>query len=245
MKWLVAVVGWLPVVLWLSGPATARSGADMVRDGRQAYVAGDFAAASRDFQDAFAREPDLATPAFCLDASLAARLAGESGLAALWLYRAVLTDPHDGETAKALAAAGLDAGKLFAGPWFLGAWLPLRRWWLLALWANACFWLGLTGVRLVGRSVPRSLWLAGGLALGLCWLAVGWGALAGRCWPRGVVVQPQAVQSAPEAGAEALFDLSPGACVTVGRKTAGWALVRTADGRAGWAPRDAIAALHP
>ncbi len=123
---------------------------------------GDFAAAAEAFARAHAVAPNLASAAFCLDAALAARLAGQPGRAAFWLRRAVLAAPGDPETTAALAAAGFDAGDVFAGPWFLSGWLPARSLWLTALWAKACFCLSLAAGRLFGRPVPgRRRWRPG------------------------------------------------------------------------------------
>ncbi|WP_428565804.1 MAG: hypothetical protein ACP59X_05275 [Solidesulfovibrio sp. DCME] len=212
---------------------------------RQAYGAGDFAGAAEAFAQAFAAAPQQAGPAFCLDAALAARMAGQPGWAAFWLRQAALAGPGDPETVAALAAAGLDAGALFAGPWFLAGWLPAWLLWLAALGANACFWLALAAGRVWGRRLPRPSVLAAGAAVAVLWLAVGWASLAGRLWPRGVVLAEATLASAPEAGAEPLGGLAAGQLVAIGRERAGRLLVRTGDGRVGWLFRDRIATLRP
>lgn len=246
MKRFFAVLFGLLALLSTPGPARAAGqGPALVRAARQAYAAGDFAGASRDFVRAFAAEPGLATTVFCLDAATAGRLAGDPGRAAFWLYQAALAAPHDGETARALAAAGLEAGSLFTGSWTVAGLVPARRLWLVALWANADFWLALAGARLLGRRFPSSALAAAGLGLALLWLAVGWGSLAEARWPRGVVLGREPAVSAPEDGAEAVPGFAVGELVRVGERRGGRVLVRGEDGRAGWLSRDAIAILRP
>ncbi len=228
-----------------SAGEAAGEGRALALAARQAYGTGDFAAAAEAFARAHAVAPNLASAAFCLDAALAARLAGQPGRAAFWLRRAGLAAPGDPETTAALAAAGFDAGDVFAGPWFLSGWLPARSLWLTALWANACFWLSLAAGRLFGRPVPRPAALAAGLAVTLLWLAVGWAGLVGEWWPRAVVLGEVPAASAPEDGAEPLGRFAAGELVAVGGERSGRLLVRAPDGRAGWIPREAAAVLRP
>jgi hypothetical protein len=246
MKRLFAVLFCLQALLSTPGPALAAGeGPALVRAARQAYAAGDFVGASRDFVRAFEADPGLATTGFCLDAATAGRLAGDPGRAAFWLYQAALAAPHDGETARALAAAGLEAGALFTGSWTVAGLVPVARLWLVVLWANACFWLLLTGARLLGRRLSPSVATAAGLVLALLWLTVGWGTFAGAQAPRGVVLGREPAISAPEDGAEAVPGFAVGELVAVGERRGGRVLVRGGDGRAGWLPRDAIAILRP
>lgn len=239
---------WLALGLWaafFAATARAGDGRQLVAAARQAYAAGDYAGATQGFAAAARANPGLATAGLCLDAATAARLAGEPGRAAAWLYRAALDAPRDGVVRKALAAAGLDAGALFAGAWTPLGWLTARQWWAAALVANAVFWLALAGARLASRRVARRAALGAGALVLCCWLGAGWSALAPRDWPRGVVLGETPAQSAPEAGAEAVGRIAPGSLARLGPGRGGQVLVAVAGGLAGWVPRDVIVTLVP
>lgn len=243
-----ATAFWLALGLWaalFAATARAGDGRQQVAAARQAYAAGEYAGAQQAFAAAARADPALATAGLCLDAATAARLAGEPGRAAAWLYRAALDAPRDGAVRKALAAAGLDAGALFAGAWTPLGWLAARQWRAVALVANAVFWLALAAARLAALPVPRRAALGAGALVLCCWLGAGWIALAPRAWPRGVVPGETPAQSAPEAGAEAVGRIAPGTLARLGPGRGGQALVVVAGGLAGWVPRDAIVTLVP
>lgn len=243
-----AALFWLALGLWaalFAATARAGDGRRQVAAARQAYAAGEYAGAQQAFAAAIQAEPALLTAGLCLDAATAARLAGEPGRAAVWLYRATLRAPQDAQVRKALAAAGLDAGALFAGAWTPLGWLTARQWWAVALAANAVFWLALAGARLAARPVPRRAALGAGALVFCCWFGAGWVALVPRVWPQGVVLGETPALSAPEAGAEAVERYAPGTLARLGPVRDGQALAVAAGGLAGWVPRDAIVTLVP
>ncbi|MFP5257847.1 MAG: hypothetical protein ACLGQH_02370, partial [Acidobacteriota bacterium] len=102
----------------------------------------------------------------------------------------------------------------------------------------------LIGLRCPVR-LPRGVWLlAGACAL---WLAAeaGWLTLAPQLAPRAVVTAETPARSAPEAAAEALFDLKPGSLVRFGPVRDGFVRVDAGHDALGWAVRDAITAPLP
>jgi len=243
-----AALFWLALGLWaalFAATARAGDGRRQVAVARQAYAAGEYAGAQQAFAAAVQADPALATVGLCLDAATAARLAGEPGRAAVWLYRATLRAPQDAQVRKAMAAAGLDAGTLFTGAWTPLGWLAARQWWAVALVANAVFWLALAGARLAARPVPRRVALGAGALVLCCWLGAGWVALAPRAWPRGVVLGETPAQSAPEAGAEAVGRFAPGTLARLGPERGGHTLAVAVGGLAGWVSRDAVVTLVP
>uniref|UniRef100_I2Q5R0 SH3 domain-containing protein n=1 Tax=Desulfovibrio sp. U5L TaxID=596152 RepID=I2Q5R0_9BACT len=243
--WLVALaVAWLWAgvvgAAWAAG--AAGPGETLLAAGRQAYAAGRYAEAATAFAEAAAAEPGRADAALCLDAAMAWRLAGQTGRAAYWLYRGQAVAPADPEVKKALAAAGLTP--LSAGlP--LGALVAPRLLWLAALAANAVFWLSQACSRLLARPLPRPAVALGAALVLWLWCEAAWPAVASRLAPRGVVLAEVPAQSAPEAGAEALFSLPAGALVELGPHRGGFVRVMTASGGTGWAVRDRIAILLP
>lgn len=230
------------LVLFLFTVAALAAGPDqaLLDAGRQAYGAGRYQEAATAFVAAMEAAPGLADADLCLDTAMAWRLSGDVGRAAFWLLRAGAVSPTDPAVNKALAAAGLPLPR--PGP-PLGRLLPPRLVWLVALAANAAFWLGLAWARLAFRPLPRPVLAVGAVLVLWLWTEAAWPTLAAWRDPRGVVLIATPGRSAPEAGAEALIDLAAGEPVGLGPQRQGFVRVETASGRAAWVVRDAIATV--
>ena len=241
----------LGLVLWLLAAGVLPAfgaGQGELDAARRDYAAGNYAGAAAAYVAAARADAGLVDVPLCLDAATASRLAGDSGRAAWWLYRASRLAPDAAAVRSALAAAGLEAD---ATAYPLASVLPSRVLWRLVLWANALFWLGLAGARLAHirlahiRLARRAVATAAVCVAGL-WLWVGWATFAPVLLPRGVALRTVAAASAPEAGAETLFPVASGTVVAVGPSRDGFVRIVTRGrdgGRAGWVARDALALL--
>ena len=236
----------LALVLWLlaAGALPAfGAGQGALDAARRDYAAGNYAAAAASYVVAARADAGLVDVPLCLDAATASRLAGDSGRAAWWLYRASRLAPDAAAVRSALAAAGLEAD---AAAYPLASALPPRLLWRLVLWTNALFWLGLAGARLARMRLPRRAVAAAAVCLAGLWLWVGWATLAPVLLPRGVALRAAAAASAPEAGAETLFSVASGTVVAVGPSRDGFVRVETRGPgavRAGWVVGDVVARL--
>jgi hypothetical protein len=236
---------WLVLVLWLvfpgAGPVSAGGAATLVDAGRQAYGQGRYADAAKAFEEA-ADQGGIPSADLYLDTATACQLAGDSGRAALWLYRAGQIAPGDETVRKALAAAGLVSPEQGL---FLGNRLSPRLLWLTVLWANGLFWLTLGLARLARRRIPGKVLASAALIVVWFWCEAGWLTLAPVLVQRGGVLTETQALCAPQASAEALFPLSPGALVGLGPTRPGYWRVDAGGDRLGWVPREALAPLAP
>lgn len=230
-------------LLGLTAAAQGQPAADaraLLDTGRQAYAAGRYAEAGKDFEAAAGH--GVLSIALCLDAATAWRLAGEPGRAALWLYRAARQQPGDATVQNALAAAGLRPPRTGL---FLGNVLAPRLLWYVVLGANALFWLSLGLARILGRRLPRAgLLVAATIVVGL-WCEVGWLELTPILVPEGVVLADTPARSAPEPTAEPLFSLPPGEIVGLGLTRQGYRRVDAGGDRLGWISSETVTALVP
>ncbi|KHK00862.1 BatD family protein [Desulfovibrio sp. TomC] len=206
------------------------------------YASGRFAEAATGFEASLKAGCDGAALAVCLDAATSWRLAGEPGRAALWLYRAGLAQPGDGTIVKAQTAAGLPP---LSPGLLLGNRLPRRT--MLAAGGMAA---GLLVLLLLAAwrwrpLLPRGAWLMAGILAGWLALEAGWLALAPALAPRGVATTEVAALSAPEAGAETLFTLPPGALVRLGPRRNGFVRVDAGNDALGWVVRDTAVTRLP
>ena len=209
---------------------------------RTAYASGRFAEAALGFEAALQKGCNGTALAVCLDTAASWRLAGETGRAALWLYRAGLAQPGDDAVAKARNAAGLPP---LSPGLLLGNLLPRRTMLAAGALAAGILVLLLLAARRWRHTLPRGAWLMAGILAGWLALEAGWLALAPILAPQAVVTAATAALSAPEAEAEVLFTLPPAALVRLGPRRDGFVRVDAGNDALGWVARDTAVTRLP
>jgi hypothetical protein len=227
-----------------------------------AYLAEDYAAAARAYEDLVAE--DVADPVVFFNLGNAYYKQGLLGLAIANYERALRMAPGMGEARENLETAVRQTPDKLARP-APPAWehnvlfwhydLSYRVTWWLAAGSWCVFWL-LLALR-AWRPFP---YLRGALAgAAVLAAAFAWSAWAkAHADPLAVAVEQRVpLRYGPDESVEVIVyvarpgapgvpaELREGDRVRVERRTAGWARVNTADGRRGWAPENALAFVSP
>ncbi|MDG2303150.1 MAG: tetratricopeptide repeat protein [Candidatus Binatia bacterium] len=249
MKRLRLVPALLAVTLTIvcsphDGPAQTTL-ADPFAQANAAYAAGEYEAAAAAFR-ALA-EAGLVSSALLYDLGNAESKAGRPGEAVLSYERALALSPRDPDVLANLrqtrTAANLPEPERTR--WQeMSATLTVDEWsWLAAaaLWA-ACLLLGVHALRSDGEQRPSRILITALTAL-VVLVAVGGSFATTRLadLDRAVVVGPgPALRVAPFESATVSTELAAGSIVDIDRFHEDFALVRTAEGQAGWMPKPEV-----
>ena len=217
--------------------------------GVEAYTAGDYETALKDWQDVQAT--GLGSKELYSNLASAHLKTGEIAPAILWWERALRLDPSDKDIRYNLEyARNLTQDKIDEVPeFFFEQWghalcylLPSNTWAALALLFLAAT-VALALLFLLG-STPgkRRLGFFAGIAAliltGLCWDFAQWQRSEALRQDQAIVMRPvTSVKSSPsETGAKDLFILHEGTRVTILDNVGGFSQIEIADGRQGWIP---------
>jgi hypothetical protein len=223
------------------------------RSGVEAYTAGDYASALKDFEDV--RETGLMSKELYYNLGNSYLRSGEIAQAILWYERACRLDPSDAdirynlEYARALTQDRIDeVPEMFFQQWRRGVCylLPSNAWAVIGLVSLALF-VACVLLFLLGSTAGRRKL---GFFLGIAFLVValmGWDFAR---WQRtealrqdmAIVMKPvSSVKSSPSAdGAKDLFILHEGTRVRILDNVGGFSNIELADGRQGWIPAGEI-----
>ena len=223
------------------------------RSGVEAYTAGDYASALKDFEDV--RETGLMSKELYYNLGNSYLRSGEIAQAILWYERACRLDPSDAdirynlEYARALTQDRIDeVPEMFFQQWRRGVCylLPSNAWAVIGLVSLALF-VACVLLFLLGSTAGRRKL---GFFLGIAFLVVallGWDFAQ---WQRSealrqdmaIVMKPvSSVKSSPSAdGAKDLFILHEGTRVRILDNVGGFSNIELADGRQGWIPASEI-----
>ena len=223
------------------------------RSGVEAYTAGDYASALKDFEDV--RETGLMSKELYYNLGNSYLRSGEIAQAILWYERACRLDPSDAdvrynlEYARALTQDRIDeVPEVFFRQWRRGVCylLPSNAWAVIGLVSLALmvacallFLLGSTGGR---RKLGFFLGIAFLVVALLGWDFAQWQRSEALRQDMAIVMKPvSSVKSSPSAdGAKDLFILHEGTRVRILDNVGGFSNIELADGRQGWIPAGEI-----
>ena len=223
------------------------------RSGVEAYTAGDYASALKDFEDV--RETGLMSKELYYNLGNSYLRSGEIAQAILWYERACRLDPSDAdirynlEYARALTQDRIDeVPEVFFQQWRRGVCylLPSNAWAVIGLVSLALmvacvllFLLGSTGGR---RKLGFFLGIAFLVVALLGWDFAQWQRSEALRQDMAIVMKPvSSVKSSPSAdGAKDLFILHEGTRVRILDNVGGFSNIELADGRQGWIPAGEI-----
>lgn len=223
------------------------------RSGVEAYTAGDYASALKDFEDV--RETGLMSKELYYNLGNAYLRSGEIAQAILWYERACRLDPSDAdirynlEYARALTQDRIDeVPEVFFRQWRRGVCylLPSNAWAVIGLVSLALFvacvllfLLGSTGGR---RKLGFFVGIAFLVVALLGWDFAQWQRSEALRQDMAIVMKPvSSVKSSPSAdGAKDLFILHEGTRVRILDNVGGFSNIELADGRQGWIPAGEI-----
>ena len=223
------------------------------RSGVEAYTAGDYASALKDFEDV--RETGLMSKELYYNLGNSYLRSGEIAQAILWYERACRLDPSDAdirynlEYARALTQDRIDeVPEMFFQQWRRGVCylLPSNAWAVIGLVSLALmvacvllFLLGSTGGR---RKLGFFLGIAFLVVALLGWDFAQWQRSEALRQDMAIVMKPvSSVKSSPSAdGAKDLFILHEGTRVRILDNVGGFSNIELADGRQGWIPASEI-----
>ena len=223
------------------------------RSGVEAYTAGDYASALKDFEDV--RETGLMSKELYYNLGNSYLRSGEIAQAILWYERACRLDPSDAdvrynlEYARALTQDRIDeVPEVFFRQWRRGVCylLPSNAWAVIGLVSLALFvacvllfLLGSTGGR---RKLGFFVGIAFLVVALLGWDFARWQRSEALRQDMAIVMKPvSSVKSSPSAdGAKDLFILHEGTRVRILDNVGGFSNIELADGRQGWIPAGEI-----
>lgn len=211
----------------------------------QDYAAGRYSDAAHGFETVIAKQGFSAPLLFNLGNAWLE--AGELGRAILSYERALVLSPGDDSIAKNLQVAREKANIATTNPGILYKAVHLLSWNALS-WLSALSIVGIAVLVLVGRLKPLWAPLGRRLAIGVCVIAfcITATSLAFR-WPdlnRAVVLNNDTpVRIAPADSAGVSFKLPAGELVQARKNHGKYVLIRTHDGKSGWASGDEVARI--
>lgn len=223
------------------------------RSGVEAYTAGDYASALKDFEDV--RETGLMSKELYYNLGNSYLRSGEIAQAILWYERALRLDPSDAdvrynlEYARALTQDRIDeVPEMFFQQWRRGVCylMPSNAWAVIGL-VSLALMVACVLLFLLGSTAGRRKL---GFFLGIAFLVVALMGCDFARWQRtealrqdmAIVMKPvSSVKSSPSAdGAKDLFILHEGTRVRILDNVGGFSNVELADGRQGWIPAGEI-----
>ena len=223
------------------------------RSGVEAYTAGDYASALKDFEDV--RETGLMSKELYYNLGNSYLRSGEIAQAILWYERACRLDPSDAdirynlEYARALTQDRIDeVPEMFFQQWRRGVCylLPSNAWAVIGLVSLAlmvaCVLLFLLGSTAGRRKLGFFLGIAFLVVALLGWDFAQWQRSEALRQDMAIVMKPvSSVKSSPSAdGAKDLFILHEGTRVRILDNVGGFSNIELADGRQGWIPASEI-----
>ena len=223
------------------------------RSGVEAYTAGDYASALKDFEDV--RETGLMSKELYYNLGNSYLRSGEIAQAILWYERACRLDPSDAdirynlEYARALTQDRIDeVPEMFFQQWRRGVCylLPSNAWAVIGLVSLAlmvaCVLLFLLGSTAGRRKLGFFLGIAFLVVALMGWDFARWQRTEALRQDMAIVMKPvSSVKSSPSAdGAKDLFILHEGTRVRILDNVGGFSNIELADGRQGWIPAGEI-----
>ena len=223
------------------------------RSGVEAYTAGDYASALKDFEDV--RETGLMSKELYYNLGNSYLRSGEIARAILWYERALRLDPSDAdvrynlEYARALTQDRIDeVPEMFFQQWRRGVCylLPSNAWAVIGLVSLslmvACVLLFLLGSTAGRRKLGFFLGIAFLVVALMGWDFARWQRTEALRQDMAIVMKPvSSVKSSPSAdGAKDLFILHEGTRVRILDNVGGFSNIELADGRQGWIPAGEI-----
>lgn len=223
------------------------------RSGVEAYTAGDYASALKDFEDV--RETGLMSKELYYNLGNSYLRSGEIAQAILWYERALRLDPSDAdirynlEYARALTQDRIDeVPEMFFQQWRRGVCylLPSNAWAVIGLVSFAlmvaCVLLFLLGSTAGRRKLGFFLGIAFLVVALMGWDFARWQRTEALRQDMAIVMKPvSSVKSSPSAdGAKDLFILHEGTRVRILDNVGGFSNIELADGRQGWIPAGEI-----
>lgn len=215
-----------------------------------AYEGGDYELAVREFRTAIATSPPSA--ALYYNLGMALKRSKQLPQAALAFQRALLLDPLSTDARIALSDVERSLNvPLRETDWrdWVAERIPLQPFMALSFvvfWFSAFLILALAGFkkkRVLSYLLAISLLVLAAATFSAFYLA------DPRFRAHGIalVVTPDPIplNSTPTTRSETVAQLSPGSPVHVIKERGGWIFVRVKDGRSGWLPASAVAALIP
>ena len=223
------------------------------RSGVEAYTAGDYASALKDFEDV--RETGLMSKELYYNLGNAYLRSGEIAQAILWYERACRLDPSDAdirynlEYARALTQDRIDeVPEVFFRQWrrAICYLLPSNAWAVIGLVSLAlfvaCVLLFLLGSTAGRRKLGFFVGIAFLVVVLLGWDFAQWQRSEALRQDMAIVMKPvSSVKSSPSAdGAKDLFILHEGTRVRILDNVGGFSNIELSDGRQGWIPAGEI-----